>query len=162
MTCKYGTQTAVHLEKASKIHVSPNCKIKLQKYTITSDNSLNLDAPPIYFSWSWDPLLMAADSLMDNSHIDFLLFKVHNHVKDMDAQSNNITHIDNLLISTVTSPVSKFAVFFWIISIFIAMSLGFKSIPYLNWQISDHLHLELPSTCTSPISASPSGTRWQQ
>jgi hypothetical protein len=74
MTYKNGTQTAVHLEQASKIHVSPNCKVKLQKHTITSDNSLNLDALPIYFSWSWAPLSMIGDSLLDISHVDSLLF----------------------------------------------------------------------------------------
>jgi hypothetical protein len=57
----------------------------------------------------------------------------------MDAQSNNVTHMDDLLISTVTSPVSKFAVFFWITSTFIAMSLGFKSIPYLKLAKSQSL-----------------------
>jgi hypothetical protein len=144
MTCKNGTQTAVHLEQASKIHVSPNYKVKLQKHTITSDNSLNLDAPPIYYLWSWDPLSMPADSLLDNSHFDFLLFKLCNHAQDMDAQCNNVTHMDDLLISTVTSPVSKFGVFIWITSIFVAISLAFKSIPYKKiGKFSNHFHLEI-------------------
>jgi hypothetical protein len=38
MNCKNSTQTAVHLEQASKIHVSPNCKVKLQKHTILFSN----------------------------------------------------------------------------------------------------------------------------
>jgi hypothetical protein len=75
---------------------------------------------------------MPADSLLDNSHVDFVLFKLRNHVQNMDAQSNNVTYMNDLLTSTVTSPASKLAVYFWITSNFIAMSLGFKSIPYLN------------------------------
>ena len=76
---------------------------------------------------------MPADSLLDNSHVDFLLQKLRNYVQDIDSQSYNLTHLDTLLISTVSSfPLtSKFTLFFFTCS-FITITLAFKSIPYLK------------------------------
>ena len=128
MNCKNGSTTAVHLDTTSKIHIDRNCHIRLQKHTITSDLIIDIESPPLSFSWTWDPLSMPADSLEDASHLDFMLYNLQSYVAQMESSINDVSHIDDLLISTISQPyISKFSIFVWTTTIFVSLSLLFKT-----------------------------------
>jgi hypothetical protein len=66
--------------------------------------------------------------------VDFHLYKSQTYLQNLDVQSHNVTHLDNLLISTVTTS-SHYCIQFCSVCItctFITVSLAFKSIPYIK------------------------------
>ena len=82
------------------MRVDTNCHVKLEKHTITSESIVSLANEPLYYDWSWDPLKMPAVTLKDPGHVA----KVKEHLE-------NATIIDDLFISTVILPKSKFSKF---------------------------------------------------
>ena len=60
--------------------------------------------------------------------MDFMIHNLQSYVSKIEAMSNDVTHIDDLLISTVSQPlISKFSIFVWITTIFISISALFKA-----------------------------------
>ena len=105
MYCKNGTRQVFHLEKASKIHIDENCQIKLAKHTIKSDDSINLHANPLTFSWAFDALEMPALAMENAQHSDFILNKMRSTILELESQAHNATKLDKE--STVTSSGSS-------------------------------------------------------
>ena len=126
MYCKNGTRQVFHLEKASKIHIDENCHIKLAKHTIKSDNSINLHANPLTFSWAFDALEMPALAMENAQHSDFILNKMRSTILELESQTTNATKLEDLLIKSVTGGSKIIAAFFWATSIFVLFTTAFK------------------------------------
>jgi hypothetical protein len=96
---------------------------------LTSDSIVSLANEPLYYDWSWDPLDMPAVTLKNPGHVNFMLNNLRKYLAKVKEHSEDATVIDDLLISTAISPkskISKFAVFFWITTIFISCSILVK------------------------------------
>ena len=127
MNCKNGSRHVFHLEKTSKITIEENCVIQLEKHTIKSDSSINLNAAPLTYSWNWDPLEMPAINLEDMQRVDFMMHNLRKDVKEL-VREHNETDVNTLFLSTVTdsSKFNFFSLFFWITSAFIIASTIYK------------------------------------
>ena len=127
MNCKNGSRHVFHLEKTSKITIEENCVIQLEKHTIKSDSSINLNAAPLTYSWNWDPLEMPAINLEDMQRVDLMMNNLRKDVKEL-VREHNETDLNTLFLSTVTdsSKFNFFSLFFWITSAFIIASTIYK------------------------------------
>ena len=75
----------------------------------------------ITFSWPWGPQEMPATSLNNHDHANFFMDKLKRNMEDLQNLNDNVTHLDDLLLTSVISSnsrISKFAIFSWITSAF--------------------------------------------
>ena len=63
ITCKNGTQGDAYLKVGiTRIHLSPGCKMNLQKHLLNADFSLNLPSDIVHFQWDWDTNVLFPDA----------------------------------------------------------------------------------------------------
>ena len=77
--------------------MNKNCQIKLAKHTIKSDESINLHAGTLTFSWAFDALKMPAKAMENAQHSDFMFSQMHNKIVELDSQTQNATKLEDLL-----------------------------------------------------------------
>jgi hypothetical protein len=90
------------------MHVKANCKVKLDKYTISSDGIVTWVTEQLFYDWARDPLNMPVVTLKYPGHVDLKLSNPRIFLTAVKQQSQNACYIYKLLVTNVISPKSRF------------------------------------------------------